>query len=340
MKILDTPRTGRLGRTVFYQSRFGLAAREFVVSRRTVTPARERVWDAVAYYSRAWATKLTEQQRQLWIVAGANVPSATRLTSGFLTGEQHFVGIHAVRACCGEPGLLLVPPARETFQPIPVTGLTIVNGEQGVRLLVNVRGPVTEDIMVFGQAPCSAGRRKRRNVAFLGLLPAPENGVSDITDLYVARYGEPKPGQKVFIVMRQHKNGWEGPVKQVSEIVPGGGRSLESEGQSLKPETGEAAQVGTKGQQAPAETGNSSKPLMYTGCTPDAHQTVQPVVPCSQEGAERGEGGGKAVRTVRAPNCVRKAEEHLPASTRNHRCPGQQCRCCNGVSPEQRRGLL
>jgi hypothetical protein len=61
---------------------------------------------------------------------------------------------------------------------------------------------------------------KRRNVSYLGLLPAPEGGVSDITELYVARYGEPKPGEKVFIVTRQ-KNGREGEDMVTSEIVPG-----------------------------------------------------------------------------------------------------------------------
>jgi hypothetical protein len=247
MKVLDTPRTGKLGQAVFFQSRFGLAARQYVVPRRAVSPARDRVWGFLAYYSRAWATKLTEQQPQLWNVAGANVPSATRLTSGFLTGEQHFVGTHAVRACCGEPGLLLVPPERETFTYIVGAQLILVSGEQGVRLLLSLSGPVTEDIMVFGQAPCSAGRSKRRNVAFLGLLPPPDNGVSDITNLYVAKYGAPKPGEKVFIVLRQHKNGWEGPIRETSDIVPADGRSPESKVQSLKSESGEGARIATGG---------------------------------------------------------------------------------------------
>jgi hypothetical protein len=66
---------------------------------------------------------------------------------------------------------------------------------------IGLTGPVTEKIMVFGQAPCSAGRMKRRNVSYLGLLPAAKDRVSDITELYVARYGEPKPGEKVFIVL-------------------------------------------------------------------------------------------------------------------------------------------
>ena len=116
--------------------------------------------------------------------------------------------------------MLLAPPAPVVFGPNPVGKLVITNGEDGVRLLLSVTGPAVEDIMVFGQAPCSAGRTKRRNVSYLGLLPAPEGGVSDITELYVARYGEPRAGEKVFIVTRQQKDGWEGFDQETSEFVP------------------------------------------------------------------------------------------------------------------------
>ena len=74
--------------------------------------------------------------------------------------------------------------------------------------------------MVFGAAPCSAGRKKWRHGAFLGLLPAPVGGESDITELYVARYGEPEPGKRVFIRTRQQRGGgWEDHPRDVSEVV-------------------------------------------------------------------------------------------------------------------------
>jgi len=73
--------------------------------------------------------------------------------------------------------------------------------------------------MVFGAAPCSAGRKKWRHGAFLGLLPPPAGGESDITELYVARYGEPEPGKRVFIRTRQQKEGWEGHPCDVSHVV-------------------------------------------------------------------------------------------------------------------------
>ena len=143
-----------------------------------------------------------------------------------------------------------------------------------MRLLVRVSGPVTENIMVFGQAPCSAGRSKRRNVAYLGLLPAPKDGLSDITDLYVARYGEPRPGMKVFIVTRQQKDGWEGDALETSGIVP----------------------ENPAGQQAAATPTLTLIPYMYKGCTTDAHQTIAPPIPGSQWDAKPGKPGGEAAK--------------------------------------------
>ena len=43
---------------------------------------------------------------------------------------------------------------------------------------------------------------------FLGLLPPPIDGWSDITDLYVARYGVPKPNQAIWIRTCQHIDGF------------------------------------------------------------------------------------------------------------------------------------
>jgi hypothetical protein len=170
------------------------------------------VRSAFGYYSRAWSSKLTEAGRQAWIMAGAKVPKAKKLNqAGWRTGQQHLVAVNVSQFRVGEAPLWQ-PPEPVIFGPHPAGQMTISNGEQGVRMLLKASGAVTEKVMVFGQAPCSAGRMKRRNLCYLGLLPPVTDGFSDITELYVARYGEPKPGQKVFIVTRQQKNGWEGPA--------------------------------------------------------------------------------------------------------------------------------
>jgi hypothetical protein len=183
--------------------------------------------------------------------------------NGPLTGEQFFTGINSVLGCVGLPPLW-EPPARVIFQLSPVRGLVATNDENGVRLFLELASLPTEDIMVFGQAPCSAGRSKRRNVSYLGLLPPGQDGLSEITDLYRARFGEPRPGTKVFIVTCQQKNGWKGFDHESSEIVPD--RS--------------------GGMQASTTVVNSSKPLMHKGCTRDAQGTIAIPIPDSQGGLE------------------------------------------------------
>jgi len=74
--------------------------------------------------------------------------------------------------------------------------LAVTKGSERLRIRLRVCGPVEEDVMVFGQAPCSAGRKKWRHGAYLYLLPAPEWGESDITAKYVARFGDPEPGEE------------------------------------------------------------------------------------------------------------------------------------------------
>jgi hypothetical protein len=254
MKILSEPSSGKRGIIVAFISRFGQCQRALVSPKNTWSPARDHMRGAFGRLARAWSGLLTEAQRVAWCEAGPKVQSAGRLgTSGPLTGQQHFQGINSARARIGLD-MLLLPPDPVVFSPNPVGDLLITNDDNGVRLFVNLSAPITEDIMVFGQAPCSSGRRKRRNLSYLGLLAAAQAGLSEITALYVARFGVPAVGQRVFIVTRQQKDGWEGFDQQTTEIVP------------PKPAD----------QQAPA-TGALPLPVpMLKGCTRDAQGTAAP----------------------------------------------------------------
>jgi hypothetical protein len=271
MKVLSVPSSGKISNTVAYISSYGQCYRTLVVPRNERTPARQRSRGSFGNLSGLWRSLLTQQQRDAWNVAGSKVRSAKRLDQeGPLTGQQHFQGICSARACIGKE-MLLWPPAPVVFSMNQVGKLTITNVEGGARLLLRVSGPVVEDIMVFGQAPCSAGRSKRRNVAYLGLLPPPQNGMSDITDIYVARYGEPNPGTKIFILTRQQKDGWEGLDHETNEIVP------------EKP----------TGQQAASTVALTLFPHMHKGCTRDAQGTCTMPVPEIHGSSKLGVPGGQ-----------------------------------------------
>ena len=272
MKIQDTPRSGKCGVTVAYQSRFGLCLRQHVPQKAGLTPAREHVCAVFGGNSRKWGGRLSEEQRDRWTLAGAQVMSHPRLAQkGPLTGQQFWQAISTVRAIVGLPETLEVP-ARPMFSLRNVVRLEIENGADGVRLYLTVSGELNEDIMVFGQAPCSRGRYQRRNVSYLGLLPPPIGGLSEITRLYHARFGQPRPGQKVFIVTCQEKDGWKGLDRETSETVPDRPKDL----------------------QATAEPAIGHSAYMHTGCTRDADRIAAPPVSPSQTITEPADGGGDA----------------------------------------------
>ena len=54
----------------------------------------------------------------------------------------------------------------------------------------------------------SSALASRSQVPFGALLPPPIDGWSDITELYVARYGVPKAGTAICIRTCQHIDGW------------------------------------------------------------------------------------------------------------------------------------
>jgi hypothetical protein len=272
MKILDIPKSGKCGQVVAFQSRYGLCLRQLVSPRNTITPARQFMRRAFGRHSQGYSRKLGEEQRHRWILAGAQVMSDPRLgQNGPLTGQQLYTSINSVRSRVNLPETL-EPPARVVFGLSAVGELVAEETEAGVRLRVRITGELNEDVMVFGQEPCSAGRRKRRNVAYLGLLPPPVDGWSDITHLYRARYGEPRPGTRVFIVTCQQKNGWKGMDRETSALVPD------------RP----------KGHQAIAEPVNSQNLHMHKGGTRDAVGIVPPVGGQSPGSAEPVIGGGEA----------------------------------------------
>ena len=76
--------------------------------------------------------------------------------------------------------------------------------------------------MVSSWHPCNAGVMVWNKFVRIGLLPAPVGGMIDITRRYVAKYGVPPVGKKVFIRIQQ-MNDYVGSIVQIlSAIVPAG----------------------------------------------------------------------------------------------------------------------
>ena len=218
--IIDGPKSGRWGKWEYYMRRGKQCCRRHGERKKSRTPAQGQARDAFGGPAQAWGKKLTQEQRDAWNGVAKQEWSKPRLAQkGPLHGEQVFTGRSSVLLKVGKE-LLLWPTPKPVFKPNPVAGLSIGNGSDGVRIRLGVSGPVSEDIMVLGQAPCSAGRKKWRRGVYLCRLSAATGEEIDITADYVARFGEPEPGKKVFIRTQQQKDGWKDFPTHLSEVVP------------------------------------------------------------------------------------------------------------------------
>ena len=290
MQLLDTPRKGKLGANVFYTDASG--ERQFcrirAIPKDPQTPAQMKIRALMGYASAFWDRRLDEPQREQWIAAALNAPTHGWMGRyAHLSGQQFEVKINVTLACIGKP-MVLTPPEPVVFSANPVTAFEAVQDPQaGLRLLLNV-GTVSEEIMVFGQPPCSSGRMKPRRVYYLGLLGPAANGQIDFTELYTARFGAPRPGQKIFIVTCQTKNGWKAQDYVFRAIVP---PPPDPTPQQVPPEpivTTASPAAPPPSSPAPAQPSSSSPPAVYMGSTPGArggHSGESVVPPRSLPGA-------------------------------------------------------
>jgi hypothetical protein len=115
--------------------------------------------------------------------------------------------VNTRRADLGLPQFDL-PPAEPVFSQNPVDELvaTLTGGKFTLKL--RVPSPPAQYTLVQGAAPVRTAVRCVQHYPYLGLLPPPTDGWSDITELYVARYGVPKAGTAIWIRTCQHIDGW------------------------------------------------------------------------------------------------------------------------------------
>ncbi len=189
------------------------------------TAAQRRARKQLAGSSRRWS-ELTEDQRTAWRRRAREMDRLVRQGQYYrLQAQPLFNKLNSVLALCKRKPLT-DPPPHPKFGPNVVRAFQITGTGDGIALKLSVSGTPAEDIMVFASPPYSAGRSFCADFRFLGLLPTPVEHVSDITRLYVKKYGVPPANTRVFIRVWQQVDGWEcrGQMRIFDALVePGGG---------------------------------------------------------------------------------------------------------------------
>jgi hypothetical protein len=207
MKISSIPKSGRKGPVVYLNSRYGNVVRTFVDPRNPRTAEQQVHRRNVRAVTRRWQTLRAEWQAA-WCAATVNRYFINeRGLEVRLNGYHLFVSLNVRRADLGLPQFDL-PPAEPVFSPNPVAELVVTITGDEITIKLRVTNPPAQYTLVQGARPVRSGVRCVQHFPFLGLLPPPVDGWSDITELYVARYGVPKVGQAIWIRTCQHIDGW------------------------------------------------------------------------------------------------------------------------------------
>jgi hypothetical protein len=167
----------------------------------------------------AW-NSLTDEQREAWGAQaradrrGSRVARARRRS-----GRRLFFKVNSRRLALQQE-LLTDPPGPGTFYSTPWVRLVITNLAGRIALKLYLAQGQAEGVMVSSWHPCNPGAMVWAKFARIGLLPAPHRGMCDITKQYVAKFGVPPVGKKIFIRIQQ-MNDYSGSVYYTtSAVVP------------------------------------------------------------------------------------------------------------------------
>jgi hypothetical protein len=219
MKIRDVPQTGALGETVAYQSRYGLIRRRKVIPRDPRTPLQVDRRAAMRRAAAFWGT-LTDEQRAAWnVLAQGRRTRAVLGQSGPISGYLLSVKLNCNVAAIGLP-MMADPPSVPAFPLNPVARLIITNAGGATALKLRLSASPVHCLVVLGAKPQGPGVSYVDHYTILGVTPAPDGDLCDITALYVAKYGVPRPGKRIFIQTIQQINGWQDLPKPTTALVP------------------------------------------------------------------------------------------------------------------------
>ncbi|MCX6893842.1 MAG: hypothetical protein NTX51_20330 [Verrucomicrobia bacterium] len=219
MKIRDVPQTGSLGETVSYQNRYGQIRRRKIIPRNPRTRG-QMDWRAAFQRARSFWGTLTDEQFLAWATVGGNRRTRSVLgRSNPVSGYLVSVSVNAHLALLGLP-MVADPPPIPVFAASPVVGLITSNTGGVVSLKLQLSRKPGQYVLVFGARPQGPGVTYVDHYSLLGVLPDEDAEEVDITDLYVARFGEPPAGKRIFIRTLQQINGWRDRPNTFTARIP------------------------------------------------------------------------------------------------------------------------
>ena len=195
MKMLDVPQSGSIGGVTSSHNRAGQYKR---ARRAPVSPTRtDKQGVARSRFGAASALwqSMTTTLQAAWTAFAHSYPVVDSLgQTVVLTGQQYFVGLNAQLLACGLPTSTVIP-TNTTMYPV---GTPALYADAGGNVIATVGTIITGD---FNKVSCSSvksnGVSFNAQFSLFGVISS-TNVVADISAPYVAQYGNPGLGRKIF----------------------------------------------------------------------------------------------------------------------------------------------
>ncbi len=188
------------------------------------TPAQTTTRGAFTNASEGWRG-LTDAQRAGWTTLGKQMMTTNRIgVSRPMTGPQAHVALNGVLAQVGAAPIADAPAQKEALAPLPVITLEAdrAHDANGAFTLMLRSGAYLSRVLVLATPPVSAGVEHPGDSEYRILEPLDGliNGGTSLTNAYIAKYGSPGVGSRIFTrIVAVSPNGFKGAVAAASTQV-------------------------------------------------------------------------------------------------------------------------
>ena len=218
--LVVTDARGKLGGHVFTKGRSGNTLRTKGIPTNPQTAAQQAIRASLGALSSAWRS-LTETQRASWNSAVESFKKTNVFGNSYApSGKNLYVSLNQNLSNAGQTAIESAPePAA-----VSAAGLSYIEIQVGIEAMLLSWADTTagQTVLVFLTPPMSAGKYFVKSQYRL-LTTAVQSTASpiDIWTDYVARFGTPIEGQKVYakVIPINNTTGQAGVVETISAIV-------------------------------------------------------------------------------------------------------------------------
>jgi hypothetical protein len=218
VKILDVPRSGSYAGVTSSHNRFGQYVRNRRAPVNPGTSYQRDVRQRLATNSAAYRS-LTAAQHAGWAALGLQITRTDSLGSTYtLTGLQAYILLNNNLAAAGD-AVVSTAPSLTTPAGLPFVSLSASPTTMSVGWLPTPVG-AGERVFIFGSPQRSAGRSFEGDYRLIAVTAAAASSPYDAFSAYVARFGAPVTGNRIFISLQRYSGGFLSNPNSLSIVIP------------------------------------------------------------------------------------------------------------------------